>query len=90
MSQIESDPERIRLFAAQLKSFADYVQEGLGRVKVQVGRLGETWRDQEFEAFQGEFSRTYLLLNRFAEAANRTAPLLLRDAEALDDFLRVR
>jgi uncharacterized protein YukE len=90
MSQVHSDSERLRAFASQLNSFAGVVDEHLGRLRSAVGRLGNSWRDQEFEEFVREFAVTQDRLKRFVEETRRITPLLKRDADALDDIGGVR
>jgi uncharacterized protein YukE len=90
MSQIHSDPEKLREFAGELKRFAAVVDEQMSALKSHLGRLGDTWRDQEFESFIHEFASAQNLLKNFVEETRRTAPLLERDAEALEDFQRLK
>jgi hypothetical protein len=52
--------------------------------------LGDTWRDQEHEKFAEEFQQTMLVLKRFMEAAEKQIPFLLRKAEKIEEYLRIR
>lgn len=58
--------------------------------QLQMASLGETWRDQEHQKFNGEFEQTMRQLARFAEAVDEQIPFLLRKAERLDEYLRQR
>ena len=84
------DPEKLRSFAGSLKGYAGFIEESLSKLKAELSRLGDTWRDQEYEAFRDNFVKTQRLLHKFIEEAKRTQALLQRDADALEDAQRVR
>lgn len=88
MDQAHTDPEHLRAFAAELQQFKSDVQETLTTLRGRTARLGETWQDQEFERFRERFARTQQTLNRFSAAAEQAVPALLRDAEAIEEYLR--
>lgn len=90
MSQVHNDSEKLRAFASQLDGFASVVDEHLNRIRAAMSRLANSWRDQEFEEFAGEFSVTQERVKRFVEETKRTTPLLKRDADALDEYFGVR
>jgi uncharacterized protein YukE len=90
MSQAYVDPERLRDFAQKLKSFTDLVENSTQALNGRMGHLGESWRDQEYENFKQQFERTKLLLRKFTEEANRTVPLLERDAQAAEEYQRLK
>ncbi len=86
MSQVHNDSEKLRAFASQLDGFAGVVSEHVNRLRSAMSRLGNSWRDQEFEEFVSEFSVTQERVKRFVEETKRTTPLLKRDADALDEY----
>lgn len=88
MDQAYTDPEHLRAFAAQLQRFNGEVREAMSGLRAQTARLGETWQDQEFERFRERFARTQQALNRFSTSADQAVPVLLRDAEAIEEYLR--
>ncbi|MCU1263950.1 MAG: WXG-repeat protein [Acidobacteria bacterium] len=90
MSQVHNDSEKLRGFASQLDSFAGVVDDHITRIRAAMSRLGNSWRDQEFEEFAGEFLVTQERIKRFVEETKRTTPLLKRDADALDEYFAVR
>lgn len=90
MSQVYVDPEELRAFASKLKSFAEFVDGQANSITTDLGRLGETWRDQEYEDFVKYFNRTKQLLRKFTDEAKRTVPLLERDANLAEEFLRLK
>jgi hypothetical protein len=90
MSQAYVDPEELRAFAGKLKSFAEFVDGQANSITTDLGRLGETWRDQEYEDFVKYFNRTKQLLRKFTDEAKRAVPLLERDANLAEEFLRLK
>lgn len=89
MSQVHNDSDKLRGFASQLDNFSGVVEEHLTRLRAAMGRLGHSWRDQEFEEFAHEFSVTQERLKRFIAETKRTTPLLRRDADALDEYFQI-
>lgn len=90
MSEVHNDPERLRAFASKLKGFGNEVDQHLNRLRAATSRLGHTWRDQEFEEFANEFSRTQERVKQFVEETKRITPFLKRDADALDEYIASR
>jgi len=90
MAQAHVDPEKLRSFALQLKHFAAAVENGVGGLRNGMGRLRETWKDQEYETFARQFVSTQELLKRLVQEIRKTAPLLERDAAAIEEYLRYR
>lgn len=83
---IHVDPEELRKFAAELKRFSETLSENMRRTQGQMGQLSESWRDAEFEQFRAAMASTYPLIQQFIEEAEKTAPTLLRDAEAIQEY----
>ena len=80
-----SDPERLREFALQLKSYNDFVETMMASVRQGTKRLGQSWRDAQFEEFETVLERTRNLLINFTMETKQTVELLKRDAEKLED-----
>ena len=78
--------EELRVFAAQLKRFSQILGENMSRTQGQMGQLGESWKDAEFAQFRDTFVKTYPLLKQFIEEAEKTVPVLIRDAESIDEY----
>lgn len=89
MAQIHTDPEKMRKFAGDLKRFADTVSGEMSNIKGRLGRLGETWQDQQYESFVGIFARAEDMLRDFVRETQRSAPLIERDAAAIEEARRV-
>lgn len=90
MAQINANPERLREFAQQLKNFAEFIDSSVLDIHYKLGKLGETWEDQEFEEFVSEFSKAKLILQTFADESRATAPLLEKDAQAMEEYLGIK
>lgn len=86
MPQVYVDSQKLRTFAKELIDFANVVDEQMSGLKSNLGRLGETWRDREFESFVNQLSSAQHHLRKFGEETRRTAPLLERDAKAIDEY----
>jgi hypothetical protein len=84
-----SDPERLREFALQLKSYNDFVETMMASVRQGTKRLGQSWRDPQFEEFETILERTRNLLVNFTMETKKTVELLKRDAEKLEDIRNV-
>ncbi len=90
MAQIDVDPRSLREFAGKLKRFAATIEDHSARLGSSLGRVGESWRDHEFEDFAREFKSSQQHLKRFVEETKKTAPLLDRDAEMIEDYQRTK
>ena len=88
MPQVYVDPEKLRNFSRQLKIFAKDVSNDVSRLRSQMGRLREGWRDQEYEKFVRQFASAEKLLRRFVEETNKTIPLLEKDADIIEEYQR--
>lgn len=90
MSQIHNDPDKLRAFALQLGSFSKALEDHMNRLNTALSRLSDTWKDDGFDEFQPEFTKTQTCVRKFVEEANKLTPALNRDAEALDRISRLR
>jgi uncharacterized protein YukE len=87
---VYSDPERLREFASQLKAYNEFVEAMMASVREATKRLGETWRDPQFEEFETVLGRTRNLLVNFTIDTRQTVEMLKRDAQALEETQNVR
>ena len=90
MAKAIVDPDEMRRFAAELKRFNGSLQAELIGIRRQFVKLGETWRDQEQARFAEEFERMVNVLARFADASAKQVPILLRKAEAIQQYIDQR
>jgi len=90
MAQAIMDPEEVRRFAKELKSFNDDVQVRASSLQARFSALGATWQDQEHERFAEEFTTTMKTLKKFMEIAEKHTPFLLRKAQRIEEYLGQR
>lgn len=90
MGKASADPDEIRRFAHELKKFNADLESQSKSIHHRFKKLGERWQDEEFNKFAEEFEMVLKNLARFTEASNKTAPMLLRKADRLDEYLRQR
>ena len=82
--------EKAAEFANELKRFSTSVQEQSGSLHGRYRALGDSWQDQEQEAFSEEFESLMRTLSKFVEASEQHVPYLLQKADRLDDYLNQR
>jgi uncharacterized protein YukE len=90
MAKAVVDPNELRRFAADLKRFNTSLRDQVGALGARFNDLGETWRDQEHAKFAEEFEQTIRVLARFADAADKQIPFLIRKAEKIEEYLQQR
>jgi uncharacterized protein YukE len=90
MSQAIVDPEELRRFAAELKRFNGDLRERSASLMARFAALGDSWQDQEQEKFAGEFVQAMRTLKSFMEISDQHAPLLMRKAERIQQYLDQR
>jgi uncharacterized protein YukE len=89
MARVEADPEELRRFAARLRAFSEDLRERERTLKVDLHRLGETWKDEQFHRFADAFREFSQPLGRFLAGTDRFVEYLVRDkAVPLEDFQR--
>lgn len=55
-----------------------------------MARLGQTWRDEQFNEFGREVTLLKASLDNFAAATRTAISELLRDAERLEELYRIQ
>lgn len=90
MAKAIIDPEEVRAFASELKNFNEELQGRMMSLFMRYKSLSETWLDQEQARFAEEFEQALKNLKKFIEASNQQAPLLLRKAQKIDEYLNQR
>ncbi len=84
------DPQKLRDFALSLKILAGFVEERVRELDGRLGRLGQSWRDQEFQKFRDQMRAARRRLSMFAEETKKVAPMLERDAQAAEAYQRIK
>ncbi len=90
MAQAIVDPQELRRFAGELRSFNLTLRDQMGRLHAGFRQLGETWRDQEQRRFAQEFEQTAKVLNRFMQESERYITYLHRKAKPVEEYLQQR
>lgn len=90
MADIYVDPEKVKNFAVQLSQFSKFVDQSVDRLNSSMSKLGESWRDQEFQAFLRETQQTQQRLKNFVQETEKILPVLKKDAEAMEVYQRLQ
>ena len=89
-TQMHTNPEQVRRFAADLGRFADRLGALDQRMACELSRLGDTFRDEGFDEFRAHFHRSQQDLRRFVDEVQNVIPNLQADASAAEAYQRVR
>jgi uncharacterized protein YukE len=81
------NPEDLRRFAMDLKRFNDDLKGEISGIHQRFNKLGESWQDQEHAKFAETFDVLVRTLAKFADAADKHIPFLLRKAERIQEYL---
>ncbi len=90
MARAIIDPDEVRAFATELKNFNDELQGRMMSLYMRYRTLNETWQDQEQVRFAEEFEKSIKNLKKFIDLANIQAPILMRKADKIDEYLKQR
>ncbi len=90
MAKAVVDPEELLRFVSALKRFNETTRNELTTINRQFRRVGETWQDEEEARFAESFEQMVRVVARFLDESERQAPLLLRKAEAIRQYLEPR
>lgn len=89
-SQINVDPERIRSLSLELRLLSNSLQTDLTLVEQAVNKLGNTWKDKEYERFRNTVRALLTKLKLISEQIKVHESDLQIDADALADYLRTQ
>jgi uncharacterized protein YukE len=84
------DPEKLREFADDLSSLARRIRELDKEFESELARLGQTFRDAEYDRFKAHFLTSQQKLARFVDEVQIVVPKLRQDAEDVAASRRVR
>jgi len=84
MSRVE--PEKLREFARELKSFLSFVESIGVTVNGQLFLLRESWQDEQYDRFKEQFDKTFKLLQNFSVIADKEWRFLERKADELENY----
>lgn len=80
--RIDVTPEEVEVFAQHLRQFSARLGDDFGRLRAQVGRLGESWRDEAHLRYVESFQDLAKAIDRFQKASGEHVPYLQRKAQA--------
>lgn len=89
-SQINVDPERIRNLSLELRLLSNSLQTDLALVEQAVNKLGNTWKDHEYERFRVTVRALLTKLKLISEQLKVHESDMQVDADALADYLRTQ
>ncbi|MEM9419683.1 MAG: WXG100 family type VII secretion target [Planctomycetota bacterium] len=87
MAKAHVDPDDLVKFAKSLNQFNRTMQEMTGSLKGQMRRLETTWQDQEQAKFSQEFFDALRFIDRFVDANDQHAQLLVKKARLIEAYL---
>ena len=89
-SQINVDPERIKNLSLELRLLSNSLQTDLALVQQAVDKLGNTWKDKEYEKFRNSVRTLLTRLKLISAQIKMHESDLQTDADALADYLRTQ
>src|SRR5262245_58160698 len=90
LGQAHIDPLKLQEFAAQLSLFAEKITELDRALEHGLMRLGQTFRDDEYQRFRARFTASRSRLAAFVEEVRETVPKLNADADDIRAAQNVR
>jgi|UniRef100_A0A7V3NV47 hypothetical protein len=90
MSQVFSDPEKLKEFANALRVFWQTTEGKSWMLKSKLLQLHETWQDQQYETFKGEFEKAMEVFIRFKKTAEKEEAYLKHSAQELERYQKER
>jgi len=87
---VHANPTEIRKFVAMLKRFNQDLANNKKILQGQFKQLGETWKDSKHKLYAEQFTQLMKQLDNFILSSEAQIPLLERDADLLEEFLRRR
>ncbi len=88
MAQAIVDPEQLRQFAGLLRRYNQQLRDSTTTLTQAMGRLSESWRDQEHNKFAEEFDEQLKQVQRLVERSELHIPYLLKKAELIEQYLQ--
>lgn len=86
-AEVHANPQRISALADELHLFVTNLRREMDRTKDGLGKLGATWRDNEYMKFKQAFDRVSEELKVIDQEVSRREPELKEDARLLLDYL---
>ena len=87
MAMAIGNPEDIVEFSNALESYLNTIGEETDRLNSAFQQLGETWQDQQRQAFEENYQQLLSALSAFKENASQQIPHLRTMADDLSTYL---
>ncbi len=84
------DPQKLRDFGNDLQSTVNFYKDVLGKIEGGIGRLGNSWRDQQYGEFAQEVKTLRQGLAVYIEEAETARNHLIKLADSGDDILKIQ
>ncbi|MEM2832773.1 MAG: WXG100 family type VII secretion target [Candidatus Caldarchaeum sp.] len=88
MSQVFVDPDELEAFLNHLIQFGRELQETNQRLRMALGRLQNTWRDQEYEKFISAYLRTEKELQSLIQEIEQVSPKIRADIDFIRSYIQ--
>ena len=88
MNAAYTDPDRLRSFSTHLKRYSEVTSRSMSVLKMEVERLGSSWRDSEYGRFVQEMQRVEARLSGLRAEIGRIAPTIDAHAAEADEIHR--
>ena len=89
-TQAHVDSERLRALAVDLARFSERIKEVDGEMQRALTKLGETFRDDEYDRFRDHFGASRRRLLEFVEDVSAVIPKLHADANDIAEYGRIK
>ncbi len=87
--QVHADPQKLREFCDELDRCSAGWKNGMQALDLYIQRLGDSWRDDQFEQFAGEVRKLKQCLDTFSSDLEDMKINLSGDIENLETYQRV-
>jgi uncharacterized protein YukE len=84
------DPEKQRAFIDDLNKRVYNIEQIIDILESRMRALGRDWRDQEFEAFVQQATRTAQVLKTFVSEGRRVSLQLAQSADLGERYQRIK
>jgi uncharacterized protein YukE len=89
-TEIHVNSRRLRTFAARLNSSTLAYQGAMDALQQKLGRLGSSWRDEDFQEFSTAVARVRRELETYIAEAKQAERRILDHAQNAEAIERVR
>lgn len=80
------DPALLRQFSEKLRYTSDDFEQQMFSIENALGRLGRSWKDDEFNEFARELKKTSAGVKELVEEARKVNQTIMRDIERAETY----